>query len=230
MHKHQESRLDLVYLFLAMPWNYFCVVFVINPLFWPGNEVRLVPSSPWMLLFWVVILLFLGDFLLYWFHRISHQWLPLWRLHAVHHSTEHVLSISTTRIHPLSDLLSRFCLALPAVFLPIDATTAGVAGLVFLGQQFLAHSTIRLPNWVSWVFITPQLHRWHHRLDDSREDYNFAFMFSFIDRIFGTYHNATSDPKRFGLPRPEAERVGSTFLRQMVSPVINHPRNSNKAT
>jgi hypothetical protein len=45
MNQQQELQLDLVYLLLAMPWNYFCVVFGIQRLFWPETVVQLVPAS-----------------------------------------------------------------------------------------------------------------------------------------------------------------------------------------
>ncbi len=222
MHKkNDELKLDFVYLLLALPWNYLCAVFIIQPLFWPENAHQIIPTSMWMLVANVAILLLSGDLLMYWIHRTSHRWLPLWRLHAVHHSSVHVHSISTIRIHPLSDLLFRVVFALPAAVLPIDATSAGVAGFIFLGQQFLTHSTIRMPKFVSWVFITPQLHRWHHGCEADQQGGNFAFMFSFIDRVFGTLRFTMTDPDEFGLPDDESRRVGRTFARQLVSPLVS---------
>src|ERR1700743_577457 len=32
----------------------------------------------------------LADFIYYWFHRLSHQWQPLWAFHLIHHSSPYI--------------------------------------------------------------------------------------------------------------------------------------------
>jgi len=48
--------------------------------------------------------LFLGDLLGYWMHRIFHRTGILWPIHAIHHSSEQVDWLSSVRVHPLDTL------------------------------------------------------------------------------------------------------------------------------
>ncbi len=47
-----------------------------------------------------------GDFLGYWQHRLFHA-RNLWRFHAVHHSSTELDWLSSVRLHPVNDALSR---------------------------------------------------------------------------------------------------------------------------
>ena len=38
-----------------------------------------------------------------------------------------------------------------------------------------------------WVLVTPRFHLYHHSIDPAHHDRNFGIVFSFWDRLFGTY-------------------------------------------
>jgi sterol desaturase/sphingolipid hydroxylase (fatty acid hydroxylase superfamily) len=38
------------------------------------------------------------------------------------------------------------------------------------------------------IFVTPRFHHWHHGIEQSAIDVNFAVHFPFLDRLFGTYY------------------------------------------
>src|SRR5690606_2236565 len=54
-----------------------------------------------------VEMLVVGDLLAYWLHRAFHV-RPLWRFHAVHHSSTHLDWLSSVRLHPVNDWLTRW--------------------------------------------------------------------------------------------------------------------------
>ena len=60
-----------------------------------------------------------------------------------------------------------------------------------------------MPNWLdkslSWIFVTPNMHKFHHHFEAPWTDRNFGNMFSIWDRIFGTM--VYDDPRkvRYGL-------------------------------
>lgn len=54
----------------------------------------------------VVEVLLLGDLIGYWSHRLFHG-RRLWRFHAVHHSSTEVDWLSSVRLHPVNDVVSR---------------------------------------------------------------------------------------------------------------------------
>src|SRR5690606_15554889 len=56
---------------------------------------------------WVqaAIIFLLSDFVLYWGHRWFHK-TPMWKFHAIHHSSPHVDWLSTYRFHPVNAWLT----------------------------------------------------------------------------------------------------------------------------
>ncbi|MBS0197282.1 MAG: sterol desaturase family protein [Planctomycetes bacterium] len=144
-------------------------------------------------------ILFLSDFVDYWTHRGLHRgrW---WRIHAIHHSPEEMNWISSSRVHPLNDLITRSCQVLPVVLLGFAATSVmAVVPLVSFYVMFL-HSNVR---WdfgpLRWVLVSPAYHRWHHTSDDEGIDKNFAGIFPIWDLIFGTAHFPKTLPVKYGL-------------------------------
>jgi sterol desaturase/sphingolipid hydroxylase (fatty acid hydroxylase superfamily) len=56
----------------------------------------------------------------YWIHRALHEWPPLWRLHAIHHSSDPVDWLSAHRQHPLEVLLIVVATAGPPALLGLS--------------------------------------------------------------------------------------------------------------
>ena len=53
----------------------------------------------WPIWLQVLIGIVIAEFALYWAHRIAHEWKPLWRFHAVHHSVTRLWIVNTGRFH-----------------------------------------------------------------------------------------------------------------------------------
>jgi len=70
-----------------------------------------------------------------------------------------------------------------------------IASILF---TYFSHANISLPVWldkmISIVFITPNMHKFHHHYERPWTDSNFGNIFSFWDRIFGTL--VYGDPKQ----------------------------------
>ena len=54
----------------------------------------------------VIVGLLAAEFGMYWAHRLSHEWYPLWRFHAVHHSVTKLWVVNTGRFHFIDSVLS----------------------------------------------------------------------------------------------------------------------------
>jgi len=160
--------------------------------------------------------LLVSDLAAYAMHRLFHH-RPLWRFHAVHHSSTEVDWLSAVRIHPVNDALMRLAQAVPILLLGFDpALLAGwVPVLAF--QSILVHANV---PWdfgpLRHVVASPAFHRWHHALDDEGIGRNFAALFPFIDLAFGTFHLPASEPKRFGAPGAD---VPDDFAGQLAWPL-----------
>lgn len=146
-----------------------------------------------------VEILILADFVDYWTHRGFHRG-PLWRVHAIHHSPEEMNWISSSRVHPLNDLITRSCQVLPVLGLGFSAISVmTVVPFVAFYVMFL-HSNVR---WdfgpLRWVLVSPAYHRWHHTSDAEGIDKNFAGIFPIWDVLFGTAYFPRRLPRRYGL-------------------------------
>ena len=68
---------------------------------------------------------------------------------------------------------------------------------------YFTHANISLPKKVdkalSFVFVTPNMHKFHHHYQMPWTDKNFGNMFSFWDRLFGTFVCADISKIKYGL-------------------------------
>ena len=178
---------------------------------------------PWQLPFavQVVIGLVLAEFGLYWKHRLAHEWPPLWRFHAVHHSVTRLWFLNTGRFH-LVDTLTGLAVGMPVLLLlgaPKDVLIMVSAITAIVG--ILTHSNIEMRCGVlNLVFNTPQLHRWHHSKVLAEGNRNYGENLMLFDQLFGSYFN----PER----RPPADigitqAMPATFWAQLAIPFTRAP-------
>ena len=87
-----------------------------------GRELDLTSATGWGPIgrfpLWVqaVGAFVVADFVFYWVHRGFHG-SRLWPFHAVHHSGESMDWVSSMRFHPVNEVLSRVCQAVPLLLL-----------------------------------------------------------------------------------------------------------------
>lgn len=168
-----------------------------------------------------ILILVVGDFFSYWSHRWFHG-RRLWRFHAVHHSSEELDWLSSVRLHPVNEVVSRVCQSVPFVVL-------GFSPLVIAAYvPFLTFYSIFLHANVSWslgplryLVATPEFHRWHHTSEEEGLDKNFAGLLPFWDILFGTlYLPAGQRPTKFGIT---GDPMPSHFWGQMMYPFRRPP-------
>ena len=172
---------------------------------------------------WLIALemLVLGDFIGYRTHRAFHR-RPLWKFHAVHHSSEQLDWLSSVRLHPVNDVLSRISQVVVLMLLgfPLTALAAYV--------PFLTLYAIMLHANVSWdygplrrVIASPRFHRWHHTSQEEGRDRNFAGLLPLWDVLFGTYYMpAGKQPQHFGVADIDMPQA---FFGQMMFPFRRSP-------
>ena len=167
----------------------------------PFGVQALFGKQPWWLQALEVVAL--SDLGIYWFHRACHSWEPLWRIHRVHHSAEHLDWVAAHREHPLDGLLSQLVLNLPAVVLGFSVEVVGTF-FVFRGLwSIFIHSNVRVPlGPLRWMLGAPEVHAWHHAKTPGRVA-NFANLAPWCDVLFGTYHCPSAEERfELGLPEP----------------------------
>src|SRR5262245_8182247 len=177
---------------------------------WPSSR------SVWLQ---IVIVIMLGDFLEYLYHRLSHSYAFLWRLHALHHTSVRLHALKGARHH----VLYAFGRGV-AVWLPLLVVGAP-AGLVY--WQFIAvtiagltaHANVSftIPAFMHRLAVTPEFHRIHHAADPKLGNTNFGVVFSVWDMLFGTH----SDPLKIvvGETGIDDDPIPRRFLEELRSPV-----------
>ncbi|TRZ42023.1 sterol desaturase family protein [Robertkochia solimangrovi] len=147
----------------------------------------------------VCIALLILDLVGAWFaHWIQHKIKPFWRLHLIHHTDTCVDTTTANRHHPGESVIRFACTTL-AVFLggvPVAYVLLYQSVSVVLSQ--FNHANIKLPDvldsMISWVIVSPDMHKVHHHYKLPYTDTNYGNIFSFWDRIFGTF--SVLEPKK----------------------------------
>lgn len=179
-------------------------------------------AAPWWLALPCTLLIkSLGQ---YAFHRLSHAQPPLWRLHRVHHCDVHLDVSSALRTHPL-ELIANLAFVIPVVVIfGVPPVVLAAYESIEVFANMLTHANLRVPapaeRFARSLFVTPGLHRLHHSAARIETDSNYGNVFSFWDRLFGTFRGEASAPAaafRFGLGEVDREQAGN-FTSQLKLP------------
>lgn len=157
--------------------------------------------NPW--LFALIGLLLLDLIGAYWVHLVEHKIKFLWRFHLIHHTDTWIDTTSANRHHPGESVI-RFAFTVLGV-----VVVGSPMWLVFLYQSLSVvfsqfnHANIPLPKkldkWLSYVIVSPDMHKVHHHYKLPYTDSNYGNIFSVWDRLFGTYTYLDRDQIIYGV-------------------------------
>lgn len=136
-----------------------------------------------------ILMLLISDFLRYWLHRATHEWVPgLWRLHAVHHAPQKLYWLNVGRFHPIEKILQFILDAFPFLLLHVSAHVLSLYFVFYAINGFFQHSNIELRLGILNIVISgPELHRWHHSTLSKESNKNYGNNLILWDLMFGTY-------------------------------------------
>ena len=204
-NKIRHTGVNLVFLTTTMIINALFGLATVGVFVWLQREefglLYLVDLPVWAeLLIAILIFELVAQYTVhYMLHRV--KW--MWKFHMIHHSDTHLDATTGTRHHP-GDFAMRELFALGAVII----TGAPLAFYLFyrictVFFTYFTHSNINFPKWLdkplSYIFVTPHMHKFHHHYKRPWTDTNFGNIFSIWDRLFGTF--VYDDPRkiRYGL-------------------------------
>ena len=138
-------------------------------------------------------------------HMIEHKVALFWRMHIIHHSDNNVDVTSGLRHHPLESVWRGlfFLAGLALSGAPIYGVMIYQTVLtIFVG---FTHANISLPpaldKIISWVLVSPNMHKVHHHWKQPYTDSNYGAVFSIYDRLFGTFMYLDPKEIKYGLDR-----------------------------
>jgi sterol desaturase/sphingolipid hydroxylase (fatty acid hydroxylase superfamily) len=174
----------------------------------------------------VVVGLLSMDFFGGWLaHIIEHKAKFLWRIHIVHHADNNVDVTTGLRHHPF-EAVNRW------LFLTFGVLLVGLpVYAVMLAQSFMSvstmftHANISLPERVdktlSWIFVSPNMHKVHHHWKQPFTDSNYGTALSIWDHLLGTFMYLAPADIRYGLDRYYDNARDEEIAPLMKSPFDN---------
>ncbi len=201
-----------------------------------GREIGLLFLLPAMsLVLSTIIGLLVLDLVSAWLaHWVSHKTPPLWKLHLVHHSDTHVDTTTANRHHP-GESVVRFAFTAAAVVIvgaPLWMVFLYQAMSVVLSQFNHANITIPagLDRAMSWVIVSPNMHKVHHHHALPHTDSNYGNIFSVWDRLFGTFRTIEPSQLVYGIDTHMAAEHHETIGALMAMPFRPKPQPTHKPT
>lgn len=209
---------------VVAPWVVF---FAVLPVFLIGNIPLdgywsgFGPASQLPFAAQVLIVFIAGDFLSYWQHRLFHM-KAAWPIHAVHHSSEKLDWLSSTRFHPFNEIGAQLVYVAPLIAVGLSPMAFVVLAPFTATYAVFLHANINLSYGpLRHVIASPTFHRWHHTQDAEAQDKNFAGFLPVWDVVFGTYYHPPGQvPQEFGV----REAVPNGFWGQLLYPFRSNSR------
>ncbi|HEV7231417.1 MAG TPA: sterol desaturase family protein [Bacteroidia bacterium] len=223
---HEEWRTDLVYFVIGHLFIQFFGILISAPAIAIFGRMGLTGLHTWVQHLPFVVALFfvfvITDLFQYWTHRFFHSHVFLWRFHSVHHSTQNMDWLAGSRTHFVDVVVTRCAVFLPLYVLGFSPVIFSIYVLFMAVHAVLIHSNTRI-NFgpLKYIITTPQYHFWHHCEDPKYYGKNFATVFPFIDRIFGTYYLPGNEwPEGTGVHEGQYPKG---YMKQLVHPFTKSP-------
>jgi sterol desaturase/sphingolipid hydroxylase (fatty acid hydroxylase superfamily) len=174
-----ESQIGLLYLFKAPVW------------------VKLVLS--------IALLDFIAQ---YGVHYLLHQVRWMWRLHIVHHSDKNVDATTGTRHHPFDFIIRETFALIAVIIMGMPIAFYFFYRILSVLFTYFTHANLKLPLWLdkalSYLIVTPNMHKFHHHFKLPWTDSNYGNMLSIWDRLFGTFAYGNTEDIQYGLDISDA--------------------------
>ena len=147
-----------------------------------------MPLPEWARTVGAILLL---DVWMYKWHWMNHRFRFLWRFHRVHHTDAQMDVTTASRFH-LGEITLSSALRVPLLFVSGVRLWEVILyeAILFAVVQF-QHANVALPPRLDallrGVIVTPAMHKVHHSRWQPETDSNYASLFSWWDRVFGTF-------------------------------------------
>lgn len=203
--KWRHAGVNLVFMTTSLAISVLFTTATVGVVEWVrSNGFGLLYLVDWSVWVEIVLTVMLLDLVAqYIVHVLLHKVPGLWRLHMIHHSDTKVDATTGTRHHP-ADFFVRELFALAAIVVagaPLAYYMIYRLGTIFF--TYLTHANLDVPRWLdaplSLVFVTPNMHKFHHHHTPPWTDRNYGGIFSVWDRVFGTFVYGDPRTVRYGL-------------------------------
>ncbi len=188
-----------------------------------GNLSGLATS--WPLWLQAITIFFTFEICHYPLHRFMHEGRGrlggfMWKVHVAHHLPDKLYVLMHVVGHPLNALfIQTIVIVFPIWLMGYDPLI--VAGFLTINGMhgILSHFNVDLRmGWMNYIFVGPELHRYHHS-SDMRLAKNFGANLSIFDQVFGTFiYKASIPPKNLGAENTEQYPSYHNLIKILIMP------------
>lgn len=159
----------------------------------------------------------LFDFAVYVWHLLGHKNEFLWRFHKIHHSDKSFHVTTGLRFHVFDQFLELLFKCVCTIVFGVEAKVVILCEITRMFFVLFHHANTRFPKekWLSYLIITPSLHRAHHSTLRSEHDSNYGIVLAIWDCLFRTRKELV--PKHIGLDVIEAANIVQLFSLAFVT-------------
>lgn len=157
-------------------------------------------------IFTFVVANIIGEFLPYFYHRISHVGnrnsilsLLLWKIHSIHHLPTSLNWFKTNWVHPINIFLNTVFKMVPLLLLGFHEEIIFLVGVTHVVIAYISHANIKTKTgFLDYMIVTPQIHHFHHSklLHEAK---NYGNSIPFWDLVCGTYYNRNGEVDDVGV-------------------------------
>jgi sterol desaturase/sphingolipid hydroxylase (fatty acid hydroxylase superfamily) len=151
-----------------------------------------------------------------------HQQKILWRFHIIHHSDQKVDVTTGLRHHPGDSLLRGIFFLLLIFFSGAPMYSVMIYQTLVVIATAFTHANISLPvtvdRFLSWILISPNMHKVHHHWKQPYTDSNYGAVFSVWDRLFGTFRFLDAKSIQYGIDRDYPKEKDEDLMSLLKSP------------
>ena len=155
-------------------------------------------------------------------HIVQHKVHMLWRFHVIHHADNNVDVTTGLRHHPVESVVRGifFFIGIVVSGAPMYAVMIYQTLLIFFTA--FEHANIRLPKWLdngmSYIFVSPNMHKVHHHWKQPFTDSNYGAILSIWDRLLGTFKKLAPKEIRYGIDRDYPNEKDEDFVLLIKKP------------
>lgn len=211
---------DLVYMvfvqvFMPLAIRFSMIALLVSYGFNKGVVLNIWPRHLPVVL-QVILIILIGEFFQYWWHRLAHKVSFLWAIHSVHHFPKILYSVNTARFHPFDKMFEYFVDVFLFIVLGADLSIIYLYYIYFSINGFFQHSNTRVSlGPLNYLIATAELHRLHHDVDANEAMHNYGNNTIIWDLVFGTYKDSKLEVGEIGVHNP---LVPNTIYKQMIHP------------
>jgi sterol desaturase/sphingolipid hydroxylase (fatty acid hydroxylase superfamily) len=191
--KWKHTKTNLLLLLFVIIINAVFGIATVGVFIWLNETqfglLHFIEAPIWLEL--IVAILVLDLIAQYGVHYLLHKVKWMWRLHIVHHSDKNVDATTGTRHHPLDFIIRETFALIAVIIIGMPISFYFLYRILSVLFTYFTHANISMPLWLdkglSYVIVTPNMHKFHHHFQLPWTDSNYGNMFAIWDRLFGTF-------------------------------------------